>query len=274
MVQGNGFAGNAAVQIQGISMRTTFLSATQLKAEVPPVQAAFAGNLNVTVANPGPPQQVSNALPLSVVNSPVISVLQPSTVLAGSDDLRLVLLGSGYLAGSIVKVDGRARATTFGGPTELAAQVRAEDMAAAANLNVTVLNPNGTVSAAKVLAVVAGPSIAAIDPTSVTVGSNAFTLVVKGSGFVSRSQVELNGTPLATSYLNNGELHAHVPRSGYTTGADGTFVLYFDEEQFDAIQGRSQKVTLIVTRQGSAKQTKQDVTVLRGATVSADIDIT
>jgi IPT/TIG domain len=272
-VQGSGFANNASVQSQGVPLATEFVNSTQLTAQVPAAQIALAGQLNVTVVNPGPPPQVSNALALSVVNAPVIFALQPQVVLTGSVDFVLDVTGTGYVAGSVVKLNGAALPTTYGGATQLTATVSAADVNAAGNLNITVANPNAS-SAAKVLQVVAGPSITSIDPTSVTAGSTAFTLVVKGTGFVSGAQVELSGTPLATSYISGSELHAHVPRSGYTTGADGTFVLYFDDDEYDAIQGQSQKVTLIVTQQGSPKQTKQDVTVLRGATVSTNIDIT
>jgi hypothetical protein len=273
-VQGSGFANNAAVQSQGVPRGTAFINSTQLTAQVSAAQVALPGQINVTVANPGPPPQTSNAIALSVVSVPVISTIQPQVVLAGSADFTLVVTGTGYVAGSIVKLNGAALPTTYGGATELTATVTAAEVAAAGNLNITVSNPNGASSAAKVLQVVAGPSIASIDPTSVTAGSTAFTLVVTGTGFVSGSQVELSGTPLATSYISSGELHAHVPRSGYTTGADGTFVLYFDDDEYDAIQGQSQKVTLVVTQQGSPKQTNLDVTVLRGATVSTNIDIT
>lgn len=273
-VQGSGFAPNVAVQIQGAAVKTRFIKSTELSADVSAAQIAFAAQLSVVVANPGPPQQVSNPQTLSVVNAPVISVREPSTVISGSADFTLTVLGTGYVAGSTVKLNGVALPTTYGSSAELTAAVTAAQVAAAGVLNITVTNPNGTSSAAQTLAVAVGPSITSIDPTSVTAGSTAFTLVVLGSGFISGSVVELNGMQLATTFVSDTELDAHVPRSGYTTGADGTFVLFFDQQEFDAITGRSQTVTLIVTQQGNPKQTLQDVTVLRGATVSVDIDIT
>jgi hypothetical protein len=63
-------------------------------------------------------------------------------------------------------------------------------------------------------------------------------------------------------------LDAHVPRSGYTTGDDGTFVLFFDN-----VTGRSQVVTLVVSHPSFAKPQSIDVTVLRGATVSVSVDM-
>jgi hypothetical protein len=80
--------------------------------------------------------------------------------------------------------------------------------------------------------------------------------------------VQLNGTDLPTTFVNSGQLDAHVPRSGYTTGNDGTFVLFFDD-----IKGRSQIVTLLATHPRFPKPKSQDVTVLRSATVSVPIDM-
>jgi hypothetical protein len=273
-VQGSGFAAKAAVRIQGAAVKTKFINSTELSASVSAAQIAVAAQLSVVVATPGPPQQLSNPHTLSVVSAPVISACEPSTVIAGSADFTLVVLGTGYVAGSIVKLNGVALPTTYGSSTELSATVAAAQVAAAGVLNIAVTNPNGTTSAAQTLTVAVGPSITSIDPVSVTAGSTAFTLVVHGTGFISGSVVELNGTQLATTFVSDSQLDAHVPRSGYTTGADGTFVLFFDQAEFDAITGRSQTVTLIVTQQGNPKQTLEDVTVLRGATVSVDIDIT
>jgi hypothetical protein len=274
VVQGSGFAANATIQLQGVSIKTKFVSSTELTADISAAQIALPAQLNVTVANPGPPQQISSALPLSIVSAPVIASLQPSTVVARGPAFTLLVLGTGYVADSVVKLGGVGLNTEYGDSTELVAAVMAAEIAVAGNLVITVSNPNGSSSVASVLAVVAGPTIASIDPTSVTTGSAALTLVVKGAGFLSGSIVELDGTELATSFVSSTELHAHVPRSGYTTGIDGTYVLYFDEDEFDAIAGRSQTVTLVVTRPGSPAQTKQGVTVIRGATVSCDIDIT
>jgi hypothetical protein len=80
--------------------------------------------------------------------------------------------------------------------------------------------------------------------------------------------VLLNGVSLQTTYLNSEQLYAIVPRSGYTTGADGTFVLFVDD-----VQGLSQVERLIVTHPSYPKAKLLDVTVLRGATVSVNVDM-
>ena len=56
----------------------------------------------------------------------------------------------------------------------------------------------------------ATPVITALSPSSATSGGPAFTLTVNGSGFLSGSVVDWNGSPLTTSYVNAGQLTASV----------------------------------------------------------------
>jgi len=268
VVQGSGFSPGAAVELNGAALSTTFVSSTQLAAQIMPAQVANAAQLNVVAVNPGPPPQTSNTAILAVVSTPVINSLDPATVVAGSAAFTLTVRGSGFVSGSAVKLNATAIMTAPLGATELTAQVTAAQVATVGQLSIVVTNPDGTVSNTQTLAVAAAPAISSIDPAAVTADSAAFSLIVRGSGFASGAVVELNGTALTTTFVSSAELDAHVPRSGYTTGNDGTFVLFFDD-----ISGRSQTVTLIVTHPSFPKPKVVDVTVLRGATVSVDIDM-
>jgi hypothetical protein len=73
-------------------------------------------------------------------------------------------------------------------------------------------------TAANVLDEVACPAISSLNPTSAPVDSPSFTLTVNGSGFVSGSTVEWNGTPLATAYTSAAKLTATVT-AGLLTSA-------------------------------------------------------
>ncbi len=53
-------------------------------------------------------------------------------------------------------------------------------------------------------------------PTSIAPGGAGFTLTVNGTGFVSGSRVNWNGTALTTSFVSTSRLTASVP------GADGS----------------------------------------------------
>jgi hypothetical protein len=266
-VTGSGFAGNAAIDIDGNPINTTVANSTQVSATITAAQVAGAGALNVTVVNPGPPPQASNVQALAIVNGPVIRALQPSTLVAGSPAFALAVSGSGFVAGSAINLNGAAVATVFLGATQLTAQVAAAQVAAAGPINVTVSNPGGAGSAAQVLTIVATPTIVSLAPATVTAGSGAFRLAVQGSGFVPGSVVELSGTALTTTYISDTQLDAYVPRNGYTTGVDGTFVLLFDD-----LAKATETVQLAVTLPGVANQKLQSVTVQRDTTVSVAID--
>ncbi len=267
-VQGSGFAPGAAVELGGMALATTFVSSTELEAQVSPALVATAAQLNVAVVNPGPPPQTSNAETLGVVSTPVINSLEPAAVVAGSGAVALSIAGSGFVSGSVVKLNTTAITTGFVSATELTAQITAAQVATAAQLSIAVGNPEGTVSSAQTLVVIAAPTISSIDPATVAADSASFILIVRGSGFASGAVVDLNGTALATTFVSSVEVDAHVPRSGYTTGSDGTFVLFFDD-----ISGTSEPVTLIVTHPSFPNPKPVNITVLRGATVSVDIDM-
>ena len=267
-LSGNGFAEAAVVQLNGTTLPTTWINSTHLTAEIAASQVSTFAQLNIVAVNPGPPQQISNPKTLSVANTPVINSLEPAAVVAGAAAFTLTVKGSGLALGAVVELNGTALPTQVLGASGLAAQIVASQVAAVAQLNITVVNPSGATANVQALAVTAAPAITSIDPTTVAADSAAFPLIVRGSGFVSGCVVELNGTPLSTSFVDSTELDAHVPRSGYITGKDGTFVLYFD-----SIGGQSQIVSLTVSHPGSPNPKSKDVAVLRGKTVSVNVDM-
>lgn len=267
-VQGSGFVPGAVVQLRSTSLATTRLSSTQLQAQVLPGQVASAAQMNVAVKNPGPRAQTSNVQILAVASTPVVNSLEPAALDAGSVAFTLTVIGSGFVSGAVVKLGGVPLPTAFQSASKLTVQITAAQVAAVGSLSFTVSNPNGRTSNGQTLVVTAAPAISSLQPTSATAGTAAFALVVRGTGFVSGSSIELNGTPLSTTFVDSTELDAHVPRSGYTTGADGTFVLFFDD-----LAGSSQVRTVVVTHPSYPNAKLFDVTLLRGATISVSIDM-
>lgn len=268
VVRGSGFVRAAAVELNGNALATTWMSSTQLTAQVTAAQVANPAQNSIVVMNIGTQRQPSNSEFMSVVSTPVIGSLEPSTVVAGGQDFSLTITGSGFTGGMTAKLAGAALPTEVRGATELTAQVTAAQVASTGQFPITVSNPGGSTSNAQPLTVTAASAIASLVPSTVTAGVAAFAVSVLGSGFVLGSVVELNGTALSTTFVNSTELHAHVPRNGYTTGQDGAFVLYFD-----SVTGHSQSVSLVASHPGFPNLKSVDVTVLRGATVPVNIDM-
>jgi hypothetical protein len=60
------------------------------------------------------------------------------------------------------------------------------------------------------------PTISSISPSSVVAGASATTISITGSGFISASTAQWNGTALATTYVSATALNATVPTSDLT----------------------------------------------------------
>jgi hypothetical protein len=103
-----------------------------------------------------------------VVTGPTISALTPTQVPIGSADTLITLTGSGFVTSSVVQVNGTAVATTYVNPTTLSAVVPAADLAAAATLQVNVLDPSiAAVSAAQTLTVLPlAPAVTLTGPST------------------------------------------------------------------------------------------------------------
>ena len=76
--------------------------------------------------------------PIPHVNNPLV----PAVARPGSPGFTLTVNGAGFVAASVVKWNGSARATTFVSPTKVTAAIQATDVATAASVFVTVTNPS------------------------------------------------------------------------------------------------------------------------------------
>ncbi len=56
-----------------------------------------------------------------------------------------------------------------------------------------------------------GMELVSLSPSAVATGQSGFSLVVTGAHFSSQSVIEWNGSPLATAFVNSGELTAQIP---------------------------------------------------------------
>jgi VCBS repeat-containing protein len=73
--------------------------------------------------------------------APALSAIGPNTVVAGDPAITLIVTGTGFINGSIVRWNGSDRTTTFVSSTRLSANIPASDLASAGSINVTVFNP-------------------------------------------------------------------------------------------------------------------------------------
>jgi len=178
-VNGTNFVAASTVNFGGTAPATTFVSATQLTAAIPPADIASAGTAAVTVTNPAPGGGASNAVSFTIASGtnpvPTINSLSPSCAPKGEQALnpfangQLLVNGQNFVANSFVRWNGNNRPTTFSSSSQLTAQISASDIAATGTAAVTVFNPapGGGSSNTSTFTITAGgvsPQAIAVDP--------------------------------------------------------------------------------------------------------------
>ena len=162
------------------------------------------------------------ALQLPNVVLPVLNTISPTSALAGSAAFMLSVSGSNFVSGSVINFNGAPQPTTFVSSTSLTAAISASSVAAAGSFPVTVTNPapNGGTSAASTFTVNNPlPVLNSISPTSVAVGSAAFTLSLGGSNFNASSIVNFNAKPVSTTFVSATAVTASIPATDVATTA-------------------------------------------------------
>lgn len=215
---GTGFSTTASedlVTFAGVAAPVQSATGNSLQVDVPP--DAGSGLIRVTVFG----QSVTSATAFTVVPgtpAPTLTTVTPATVIVGSAMQTLVLDGQSFLASSVASIDGTPVPTTFVNATRLSAVANAALFAQAGTHGVTVITmvpdggAGGGTSAALTLTVQnPAPVLTSITPSSVASGGAAFALSLAGEGFVVSSEVELDGAPVATTFVSLSALTAQLP---------------------------------------------------------------
>src|SRR6185436_20553442 len=96
-----------------------------------------------------------------------ITQLNPDTVPAGSAAFDLTVLGTNFVSGAQVRVNGTAKTTTFVSATQLTARITTTDVSSPGTPAISVRNPDGKISNNVNLTVTAAnqPQLNSISPT-------------------------------------------------------------------------------------------------------------
>jgi uncharacterized protein (TIGR03437 family) len=141
-VTGTNFVNGSVVRFSGSDRPTTFVSNTQLTATITVADIATAGAASITVFNPAPGGGTSNAQTLTINNpAPTLTSITPNSVLASSGAFTLTVNGTNFVNGSVVRLNGSDRVTTFASATQLTAAIPAADVTVAGAASITVFNP-------------------------------------------------------------------------------------------------------------------------------------
>lgn len=232
-VSGTGFVQNSVIRINGEARPTTFVSATELRTLISAADILNGGTLNVTVFNPAPAGGASNTAPLTVnFAAPTITLLSPSSVVAGGAGFQLNVIGTNFAPGSVVRWNGQDRPTSFISVTELIAQISAADITNVGTAQVTVFSPppGGGLSNSVTFAINQAdrpvPRITSINPNEAQAGTQGLTLTVNGANFASDSVVRFNGQNRPTVFVNSTQLTAQLTAADLATPGAASITVF------------------------------------------------
>lgn len=182
---------------------------------VPRETGTFPFTVTVTDSTRPSAGTVQTACSLIVNPGGVVTVtaLDPNPINAGAPDTQVRVTGTGFIAGTRVRLDGvPVTATTVVSATQLTFSMTAAQLAAARNYAVDAITPDGRTAAASLTLRVIDPlRITALSPDRLPAGSPETILTIAGTGFVDGAVVRLDTTNLATAFRSATTLQAVLP---------------------------------------------------------------
>jgi alpha-tubulin suppressor-like RCC1 family protein len=219
----------SSVLWNGSPRATTFVSSTQIIAQITASDLAVATVATIQVFNPTPGGGTTASLTFTVKNAaPVISSLSPSAVAGGSPGFTLNVTGSGFVSGSVVLWNGSPRPTFSASTTFLAAGISTADVANAGVAQVTVLNPapgGGTSSALPFSVTNPAPIATGLAPRNHIADGKAFTVIVRGSNFVTNAIATFRDSPRPVAYASATEIGVQLLPSDMASPGVGAIVV-------------------------------------------------
>jgi len=156
--------------------------------------------------------------------TPVVNGTDPAAINDRTPDFELGVLGSYFLHGAQVLLDGVPLPTTFDTSARVNASVSAAQVPdAGTTLSLVVQNANGKASAIFQVPVQdpPAPTLTTITPDSALTGSGSFTLTLYGQDFVRDSRVQIAGVDVpGARVLTPTRMEVDVPAS--SLASDGT----------------------------------------------------
>jgi trimeric autotransporter adhesin len=154
-INGSGFLATSTASLTTypnsttITLPTTFVSATQIKVQVPDTDLSNQGQLNLYVTNPAPGGGTTSTSLQVISPEPSISSTSPTSIVAGTASEPIVITGQNFAAGATVQWNGTNIPATYLSSTQLQVQPTTAELASAAIIQLTVTNPSpGTISPA------------------------------------------------------------------------------------------------------------------------------
>jgi outer membrane protein assembly factor BamB len=241
-VNGEEFTPQSAVLWNGSRLTTSYVSPTQLTAQVPASNVTVAGSYTITATN-GSGVGVGDVI-FTVTPIPTLALgkISPSQVSAGGSSFVLTAIGTGFKSTSSITWNGAALSTTYVSSTILQAQVTAAQIANTANVPITVSDSASHSTSSTIDLAIAVPSVDAVayqmnaahtgavtfqtlalpanSAWSVDVGGTAsYALIVGGQVFVTVAASNDNSQLLALNATTGATLWGPIAFPGQVNAA-------------------------------------------------------
>ena len=237
----------------GNGIAATFVSPTQLTATIPAAAIALPGPFFVLVVNPKPNFAASNSLNFTVnlgtYPVPTLSLVSPTTVIAGSFPFQLIATGSNFAPSAVLNFNGVAQTTSVAPSAQNAyAIISTTAISTPGTVQVTVSNPapGGGTSAVQPFVITQPtvvPNIASVNPATIPGGiPTNFTL--NGTGFTQGATLNVGG-PGGNYYSTNFVSSTQLSLPNFAVNGVGTFPIYLIDP---APAGTSVAFNLTVTQ--------------------------
>jgi trimeric autotransporter adhesin len=148
-VNGSGFVSSSLAYLQNSNtpLPTTYVSATQIKTQMPDTVLGTVGTIYLYVANPQPGGGTGYATLQVVGGEPSIGNVTPGSIMAGTPSEPILIDGQNFMSGATVQWNGTSVPTTYISPSQLQSQPTTAQLASPAMVKLSVSNPApGTIS--------------------------------------------------------------------------------------------------------------------------------
>jgi hypothetical protein len=207
-INGSGFLSSTLAYLQNSNtpLPTTYVSATEITAQIPDTALSNTGTIGLYVSNPAPGGGTTSTSLQVVSAEPSINSVSPTSIVAGTASEPILVNGQNFMASAKVEWNGVSIPTTYVSSNQLQAQPTTAELATAGIVQLSVANPSpGTVSPAATFNVTYPVTLTVLDLPANDLIWDPFAQLIYAS--------------LPSSYGTNGNTIAVInPTTGAVTG--------------------------------------------------------
>jgi hypothetical protein len=165
------FISGAVVVWEGSDRATSFVNNNEITTSISTADLSTPKTVQISVRNPD--GGISNSLEFVISNppTPTLISLSPIKITGGGASFSLTLIGTNFVANSVVKWDAVDKTTIFVSSTQLQAEITAWDISVGKEVQVTVVNPIPAGSASNALIFPVSSFTMTSSPASATVSA-------------------------------------------------------------------------------------------------------